>query len=91
MEHGNELWYALAVVIYLLGWFVSVKVMRLLTPSNEKEWEEYTERHGIPYINISDMITGIGALWFVWIILGILWLIYWLVSKLVDMIVSLFR
>ena len=91
MEKETQFWMALAIVIYLVGWFVMVKVLRMMTPQTDEELEEYSEKHGIPRMNISDMLTGIAALWPFWIAFILLWFIYHVVRVAAGFILSLFR
>ena len=90
MLQESQMWVSIALVVYLLVWWVLVMVLKMFTPKNEEEWAEYSEKHGIPYMNIRDMVIGISALWMLWLALGILWLCYLLVSSIVRGIKSLF-
>ena len=90
MLQESQMWVAIALVVYLLVWWVLVMVLKMFTPKNEEESAEYSEKHGIPYMNIRDMVIGIAALWVLWLVLGILWLCYWLISSIVRGIKSLF-
>lgn len=87
----TQTWCIIGIVGYILIWIICVKLLRLMQPQSESEWEEYTEEHGIPYINISDMVVGIAAIWIVWLVLGIIYLVYVILAAVWSFIVSLFR
>lgn len=91
MTHDNQVWMVIGIAVYLLVWYVLVQVFKIMAPQSDKEWEEYSEEHGIPHMDIKDMIVGIAALWVFWLALGILWLCYWIVSNIVKFIISLFK
>ena len=90
MEQNTQIWLVIALSVYLIVWYVLVQVLKMMAPADEKEWKEYTQEHGIPYINISNMITGIGALWVLWVVLGALWLVYWIAKKLIRFVIDIF-
>ena len=90
MEQNTQIWLVIALSVYLIVWYVLVQVFKMMAPADEKEWKDYTVEHGIPYINISDMIVGIAALWVLWIAVGILWLAYWLIKKIVTFVIDIF-
>lgn len=89
MEQSTQIWLVIALFIYLVVWYVLVQVLKMMAPTDEEEWKDYTVEHGIPYINISDMIVGIAALWVLWIAVGILWLVYWLIKKIVTFVIDI--
>ena len=89
MEQNTQIWLVIALAVYLIVWYVLVQVLKMMAPTDETEWKDYTVEHGIPYINISDMIVGIAALWVLWIAVGILWLAYWLIKKIVTFIIDI--
>ena len=89
MEQNTQIWLVIALSVYLIVWYVLVQVFKMMAPTDETEWKDYTVEHGIPYINISDMIVGIAALWVLWIAVGILWLVYWLIKKIVIFIIDI--
>jgi hypothetical protein len=81
----------IGIAVYLLVWYVLVQVFKIMAPQSDKEWEEYSEEHGIPHMDIKDMIVGIAALWVFWLALGILWIAYWLIKKIVTFVFDLVR
>ena len=91
MTHDNQVWMVIGIAVYLLVWYVLVQVFKLMAPQSDKEWEEYSEEHGIPHMDIKDMIVGIAALWWLWLVLGILWIAYWLIKKIVTFVFDLVR
>lgn len=90
MEQSTQIWFVIALFVYLIVWYVLVQVLKMMAPTDEKEWRDYTQEHGIPYINISDMIVGIAALWVLWVVLGALWLVYWIAKKLIRFVIDIF-
>lgn len=89
MEQNTQIWLVIALSVYLIVWYVLVQVFKMMAPADEKEWKDYTVEYGIPYINISDMIVGIAALWVLWIAVGILWLAYWLIKKIITFVIDI--
>lgn len=90
MEQSTQIWLVIVLSVYLIVWYVLVQVFKMMAPTDEKEWKEYTQEQGIPYINISDMIIGIAALWVLWVVLGALWLVYWIAKKLIRFVIDIF-
>lgn len=90
MEQSTQIWLVIVLSVYLIVWYVLVQVLKMMAPTDEKEWKEYTQEQGIPYINISDMIIGIAALWVLWVVLGALWLVYWIAKKLIRFVIDIF-
>lgn len=90
MEQSTQIWLVIVLSVYLIVWYVLVQVFKMMAPTDEQEWKEYTQEQGIPYINISDMIIGIAALWVLWVVLGALWLVYWIAKKLIRFVIDIF-
>lgn len=89
MENEYSMWLAIACVIYLVGWYVFVKIIKHMAPVEIDEWKrknEESEEKNIPDINFYYIIVGLASLWFLWIILGLVYGVYYLIKRIVLII-----
>ena len=87
MSVEMQTWVIVVLAIYLVVWFVLVKIVQMMSPTDDDEWKDYCRDKEIPYINIRTMVCGLSALWILWLAIGILYLCY----KGIKWVISLFR
>lgn len=73
----------IAIVVYLIGWYVTTKLIINGSPidiDNKEATEEEQERMQRTYY----VIVGIAALWVLWVVIGILYGLYYLIRTIHD-------
>ena len=89
MENEYSIWLAIACVIYLVGWYVFVQIIKRMAPVEIEEWKrqnEESKERNIPDIKLYYIIVGLGSLWFLWIIFGLVYAVYYIIKKTVNLI-----
>lgn len=89
MENDYSMLMAIAGVIYLGGWYVFVQIIKHMAPVEIEEWKrknEESEENNVPDIKLYYIIVGIASLWFLWIIFGIVYAVYYIIKKFVKFI-----
>lgn len=92
MENEYSIWMAIAGVIYLVGWYVFVQIIKHMAPVDIEEWQrknEESEERNIPDIKLYYIIVGIASLWFVWLIFGAVYAMYYIFKKFVKFIYNI--
>lgn len=86
MENEYSMWMAIACVIYLVGWYVFVQIIKHMAPVEIEEWKrqnEESKERNIPDINLYYIIVGLASLWFLWIICGLVYGVYYMIKRIV--------
>jgi hypothetical protein len=89
MENEYSMWMAIACVIYLIGWYVFVQIIKLTAPVEIEEWKRHNEKseeRDIPDIKLYYIIIGLGSIWFLWLILCLVYAVYYIIKKLIKFI-----
>ena len=89
MEQEYSMWMAIATVIYLIGWYVFVQIIKRTAPVEIEEWKRHnkeSEEMDIPDIKLYYIIVGLGSLWFLWLIIGLVYGVYYLIKRIVLII-----
>lgn len=87
MEIEYSMWMAIACVIYLIGWYIFVQIIKRTAPVEFEEWKrqnEESEERDIPDIKLYYIIIGLGSIWFLWLILGLIYAVYYAIKKIVN-------
>ena len=86
MENEYSMWMAIAIVVYLIGWYVFVQIIKRTAPVEIEEWKrhnEESEERDIPDIKLYYIIIGLGSIWFLWLILSLVYGVYYLIKRIV--------
>ena len=89
MENEYSMWMAIAIVIYLVGWYCFVQIIKHMAPVEIEEWKrqnEESEEKNVPDIKLYYIIVGFASLWFLWLIFGLVYGVYYLVKRIVLII-----
>ena len=89
MENEYSMWMAIALVIYLVGWYCFVQIIKHMAPVEIEEWKrqnEESEEKNVPDIKLYYIIVGFASLWFLWLIFGLVYGVYYLVKRIVLII-----
>ena len=91
MENEYSMWMAIACVIYLVGWYVFVQIIKHMAPVEIEEWKhqkEESEKRDVPYIKLYYIIIGLASLWFLWIIFGLIYGVYYMIKRIVLIVLD---
>lgn len=93
MDNEYSICMAIALIIYLVGWYVFVQIIKRTAPVEFEEWKrqnEESKERDIPDIKLYYIIVGLASLWVLWVVLGALLFMYWLIKKIVTFLFDIF-
>ena len=89
MENEYSMWMAIAIVVYLIGWYIFVQIIKRTAPVEIEELKrqnEESEERDIPDIKLYYIIVGLGSIWFLWLILSLVYGLYYLIKRIILII-----
>ena len=77
----------IAIVVYLIGWYVTTKLILNGAPV-DLDYRRATEEELERVQHTKYVIIGISALWVLWLIVGILYGLYYLMRTIYDRLID---
>lgn len=91
MEQFNSNWIAVILAVYLVGWYAFFQIIKNMAPTklmDKNQLNEEADEKNVQYIYVYYVMVGIAAFWFLWIIFGLVYGVYYIFKKLASIVLD---